>query len=143
MTLILLLISIIIKDSFELECPKIQWAERPISAGRCSALEGTTFNIQKCEKNKKCKFSSYPVSFCISNITLLYEGAPCSFDYECFSLNCKEKKCVAVPNGGTCSVNGECSKLSYCNEKKECQAVKEEGAECSLSSECNFGLLFE
>ena len=143
MTLIILLISLIIKESFEEGCKKIQWAEQPISTGRCAAYEGITFNIQKCEK-KKCMFANNQVlSFCISNITLRYEGDSCSFDYECFSLNCKEKKCISIPNGGSCSVNGECSKLSYCNEKKVCQAVKGEKDECEQSYECNIELMCE
>jgi len=62
-------------------------------------------------------------------------GENCNGNYDCFSKNCKDNKCIGKSENEECEENAECNVGLYCNKYNICENLKDEEEYCSELNE--------
>lgn len=91
-----------------------------------------------CPKDYGCRRGlTSLIKECLPETDYLLEGQSCSYNAECYSQICKDKKCVGLAD------KEKCSNKSYCSMNNTCQPLKKKGEECDEKDRnpCDFGMM--
>lgn len=97
-----------------------------------------------CPKGYGCRRGlTSLIKECLPDTDYLLEGQSCSYNAECYSQICKDKKCVGLADNEKCDNHVECSNKSYCSMNNTCQPLKKKGEECDEKDRnpCDFGMM--
>lgn len=127
--------------------PILKCTEKSLYDDKCAVFETGSkpvIHLSDCPKDETCngiindKFYNY----CQKRLPRFdkWEQEKCNFKEECLSNKCTSGKCESIADGGDCSQNKfACSNKSFCNDKKKCQALIQEGQECTKDNDvCDF-----
>jgi hypothetical protein len=131
-------------------CPKFSCGNltSPLCTNNTSENPVPTYVLQKCkEADEICPFynhEKFSSLSCInaSNVSvLLYPGAPCNYNTDCFSQKCENLTCVGSGNKSICTKNEDCIYGESCRKnettgQKICGPQSKDKESCTNDYDC-------